>query len=258
MLARFAMRGMRGVHTALTTPTYGFQDVWFNGRSVTLQRDFSSYVMENILFKVKYPAEFHGQTAVEAGVALHPQVAHRLDEIETVDIATQEPAIRIIDKVGALSSPADRDHCIQYMTAIALINGNVTSEDYEDEASLDPRIDALRSKMVVSERAHYSREYLDPNRRSIANAIQVHFKDGRSTGEMEIRYPIGHRTRRTEAIPLLREKFLNNLRSTYGDSTYAQRIGALFDDLQNLDEMTITDFMDALKLRPEDEGTGLN
>ena len=258
MLARFAMRGMRGVHTALTTPTYGFQDVWFNGRSVTLQRDFSSYVMENILFKVKYPAEFHGQTAVEAGVALHPQVAHRLDEIETVDIATQEPAIRIIDKVGALSSPADRDHCIQYMTAIALINGNVTSEDYEDEASLDPRIDALRSKMVVSERAHYSREYLDPNRRSIANAIQVHFKDGRSTGEMEIRYPIGHRTRRTEAIPLLREKFLNNLRSTYGDSTYVQRIGALFDDLQNLDEMTITDFMDALKLRPEDEGTGLN
>ena len=258
MLASFAMRGMPGVHTALTAPVYGFQDVWFKGQRITLQRAFASYVMEKVLFKVKYPAEFHGQTAVEAGVALHPQVVHRLDEIQTVEIKTQEPAIRIIDKTGPLTSPADRDHCIQYMTAIAFIKGNVTSDDYEEEASLDPRIDELRAKMVVSERADYTREYLDPDRRSIANAVQVHFKDGSSTEEVEIRFPIGHHFRRSEAIPLLHEKFLYNLHSTFGGTGYEDRVQAMFEDLEKLDEMPVTDFLETLQLHPEDEGTMSN
>ena len=248
MLASFATRGMPGCHTALTAPDYGFQDAWFNGQKVTLQRPFTSYVMENVLFKVKYPAEFHGQTAVEAGVALHPEVAHRLDEIKSVEISTQEPAMRIIDKRGPLNNPADRDHCIQYMTAVALINGDVTSDDYEDEASCDPRIDALRAKMVMSERTEYSREYLDPDRRSIANAVQVHFDDGTSTREVEVRFPIGHRSRRSEAAPLLFDKFAVNVAETFGETDYTKRVCALFDDLENLDEIAITDFMDTLCL----------
>ena len=258
MLASFAMRGMPGVHTALTASIYGFQDVWFNRQRITLQRAFASYVMEKVLFKVKYPAEFHGQTAVEAAVALYPQVAHRLDEIQTIEIKTQEPAIRIIDKTGSLTSPADRDHCIQYMTAIALIKGNVTSDDYEDEASLDPRIDGLRAKMIVSERTDYTREYLDPDRRSIANAIQVNFKDDSSTEEVEIRFPIGHHLRRSEAIPLLREKFLYNLHSSYGGTGYEDRVQAMFEDLEKLDEIPVTHFLETLQLRPEDEGTTSN
>ena len=245
-LGTFTTRGMPGVKTALTAPTYGFQDVWFEGRSVTLQRELASYVMENVLFKVKYPAEFHGQTAVEAAVALHPQVAHRLPDVKTVEIKTQEPAIRIIDKRGALNNPADRDHCIQYMTAVALIKGNVTSDDYEDDAARDSRINNLREKMVVTERRSYSVEYLDPDRRSIANAIQVHFNDGGITEEIEVRYPIGHRTRRPEAIPLLGAKFLENLRSTYGDGDYSARVQDLFRVPESLDEMPVTDFMDAL------------
>ena len=246
-LGSFAARGMPGVKTALTAPTYGFQDVWYEGRSVTLQRELASYVMENVLFKVKYPAEFHGQTAVEAAVALHPQVAHRLPDVETVEIKTQEPAIRIIDKRGTLNNPADRDHCIQYMTAVALIKGNVTSDDYEEGVARDPRIDSLRGKMVVSERRSYSREYLDPDRRSIANAIQVRFNDGSCTEEIEVRYPIGHRTRRPEAIPLLGAKFLENLHSTFGEGDYSARVQDLFRVPESLDEMPVTNFMDALR-----------
>ena len=256
--AEYASRGMPGVYGALTAPTYGLQDVWFNGDSVTLQRDFESYVMENVLFKVKYPAEFHGQTAVEAGVALHDQVSGRLQDIERIDIFTQEPAIRIIDKRGELTNPADRDHCIQYMTAIALLKGNVTADDYEDEASKDPRIDELRAKMVVSERSDYSREYLDPESRSIANALRVHFTDGNSTDEVEIRYPLGHRRRRDEAIPLLRQKFLENLRSTYGDGEYAENVTALFEDLEALDDMPVTDFMQTLITDLYNEGDDAN
>ena len=254
-LASYATRGMPGVKSALTASRYGFQDVWFDGRAVTLQRPFASYVMENVLFKVKYPAEFHGQTAVEAGVALHPHVVNRLESIKSVEIKTQEPAVRIIDKQGPLHNPADRDHCIQYMTAIALIKGNVTSEDYEDEASRDPRIDALREKMVISEHLDYSREYLDPERRSIANAVQVHFYDGSSTDEVEIRFPIGHRTRRPEAVPLLFDKFDANLAATYGDGEYAIRVRELFDDLEKLDDLSVTEFMDRLSLKDSDGGT---
>ena len=248
-LASFAVRGMPGCHSALTAPNYGFQDVWFNSQAVTLQRDFASYVMENVLFKVQYPAEFHGQTAVEAGVALHPEVANRIDEISSIDIRTQEPAIRIIDKTGPLNNPADRDHCIQYMTAVALMNGSVTSEDYEDQAASDPRIDALREKMVITERADYSREYLDSDLRSIANAVQVRFNDGTSTPEIEVRFPVGHRQRRSEAIPLLNDKFAANLSLTYGESKFAQSIAALFDDLESIDRHPVTEFMNALSLK---------
>ncbi|MCY4476305.1 MAG: bifunctional 2-methylcitrate dehydratase/aconitate hydratase [Chloroflexi bacterium] len=257
-LGTFATRGMPGVKTALTAPTYGFQDVWFEGRSVTMQRDLASYVMENVLFKVKYPAEFHGQTAVEAAVALHPQVFHRLPDVKTVEIKTQEPAIRIIDKRGSLNNPADRDHCIQYMTAVALIKGNVTSDDYEEDGARDSRINNLREKMVVTERRSYSVEYLDPDRRSIANAIQVHFNDGSCTEEIEVRYPIGHRTRRPEAIPLLGAKFLENLRSTYGDCDYSARVQDLFRVPESLDEMSVTDFMDALGAIRATERTASN
>lgn len=247
-LASFAVRGMPGCYSALSAPDYGFQDVWFNGQTVTLQRPFSSYVMENVLFKVKYPAEFHGQTAVEAGVALHPEVAGRLDEISSIEIKTQEPAVRIIDKTGPLDNPADRDHCIQYMTAVALIKGHVTSDDYEGDAARDPRIDALRGKMVVTERADYSREYLDPGLRSIANAVQVHFDDGTSTREVEVRFPIGHRQRRSEAIPLLIDKFAANVEFTFGGTEFEQRVAGLFDDLEMLDEITVVEFMNELKL----------
>ena len=254
-LAAFALRGMSGCYSALTAPNYGFQDVWFEGQDVTLGRPFGSYVMENVLFKVKYPAEFHGQTAVEAGVVLHQQVAQRLEEIRSVEIRTQEPAIRIIDKKGGLNNPADRDHCIQYMTAVALLKGDVTSDDYEDDASNDPRIDALREKMVVSERPEYTTEYLDPEKRSIANAVTVNFDDGSSTDEVEIRFPIGHRTRRSEAIPLLFDKFNANLEATFGDSEFARGVGAKFRNLEDLDEMPVTDFMDALRMYARAERT---
>ncbi len=252
-MAQYAMRGMPGCHSALTAPQFGFQDVWFKGEDITLQRDLHSYVMENVLFKVKYPAEFHGQTAVEAGVALHPQVVGRLDDVKSVNIWTQEPAIRIIDKRGQLNNPADRDHCIQYMTAIALMNGTVTSEDYEDAAARDTRIDALRDRMIVRERPEYTREYLDPDRRSIANAVQVEFVDGSCTEEIEVRYPIGHRRRRNEAVPLLFAKFRENVASTYCDGTYAARVCSLFDDLERLDDMALTDFMEELSVSAQEQ-----
>ena len=162
-----------GYRTALTADTYGFQDVLFNGKPITLARELDSYVMENVLFKVSYPAEFHAQTAAEAAVRLHPEVKDRLDDIDRIVITTHESAIRIIDKRGPLNNPADRDHCIQYITAIGLIKGDITAQDYEDEAAEDPRIDALREKMIVRENEQYSIDYLDPEKRSIANAVQV-------------------------------------------------------------------------------------
>lgn len=257
-MATFALRGIDGCYSALTAPNYGFQDVWFEGKEVTLGSPLESYVMENVLFKVKYPAEFHGQTAVEAGVALHPLVAHRLDAIRSIEIKTQEPAIRIIDKKGELNNPADRDHCIQYMTAVALLKGDVTSDDYEDDASKDSRIDALREKMGISERPEYTAEYLDPEKRSIANAVLVNFDDGSNTDEVEVRFPIGHRTRRSEAVPLLFDKFHANLESTFGDSDFTREVKDKFRNLEDLDEMPVTDFMDALMLKPRAERTAGN
>jgi 2-methylcitrate dehydratase len=206
-LALNSLRGEMGYPSALTAPTWGFEAVLFRGAPVRLGRPLGAYVMENVLFKISYPAEFHAQTAVEAAVRLHPQVAGRLDRIERIVIETQEPALRIIDKTGPLANPADRDHCLQYMVAVALIRGGLEARDYEEEAAADPRIDRLRARTEVRENPRFSRDYLDPDKRSIANAVQVFFDDGSATERVEVDYPIGHRRRRREAIPLLEDKF---------------------------------------------------
>ncbi len=210
-LAWMALKGEMGYPSALTAKNWGFNDVLFKGKDIIRDKPYGDYVIRNILFKVAFPAEFHAQTAVEAAIILHPQIKYKLDEIQKVVITTQESAIRIIDKQGPLSNPADRDHCIQYMTAIGLIFGNLSAEDYEDQRAMDPRIDTLREKMVCVEDSQYSKDYLDPDKRSIANAVQVFFNNGKKTEKVEVPYPIGHRRRRDEAVPLLAKKFEENL-----------------------------------------------
>src|SRR5467141_3478417 len=210
-LALIAKTGEMGYPSVLTAKTWGFYDVLFRGKPFKFQRPYGSYVMENVLFKISFPAEFHAQTAVEAAVELHSEVKDRLDEIKRIEIVTHESAIRIIDKKGPLNNPADRDHCIQYMVAIGLIKGNLTAADYEDAVASDPRIDALRAKMICVENKRYSRDYLDPRKRSIANQLQIFFKDGTKTRKVTVEYPLGHRRRRDEGIPLLEEKFRRNL-----------------------------------------------
>jgi 2-methylcitrate dehydratase len=212
-LALMAMQGEIGYPSALTARNWGYYDVLFSGKPFSLDRPLACYVMENVLFKVSFPAEFHAQTAVECALKLHVHVKDRLNEIDKVEITTQESALRIIDKTGPLHNPADRDHCIQYMTAIGLIFGELTADHYENVVAKDPRIDALRGKMICRENTQYSKDYLDPEKRSIANAVQVFFKDGSSTEKIAVEYPIGHRRRRTEAIPLLIKKFDSNLAS---------------------------------------------
>ena len=221
-LALMAVKGEMGYPTALSAPGWGFQDVLFNGQELKLARPFDSYVMENVLFKVSYPAEFHAQTAAECAVQLHEEVKNRLDEIDKITITTHESAIRIIDKEGPLNNPADRDHCIQYITAVGLVHGDITADHYEDEAAADPRIDALRDKMVVIEKGQYTVDYLDPNKRSIANAVQVHYKDGTASELVECEYPLGHRFRREEAIPKVIEKFTNNISTHYSQKQQKQ------------------------------------
>jgi 2-methylcitrate dehydratase len=216
-LALWTMAGERGYATPLTTPRWGFHDVMLSGKAITVNRPYGSYVMEHVLFKVAYPAEFHAQTAAEAAVALHPIVAGRLEQIERIVIETQESAVRIIDKTGPLKNPADRDHCLQYITAVALLHGELTSDHYEAGAAADPRIDELREKMQVLENRTYSLDYLDPQKRSIANAVQVFFSDGTSSVRVEVEYPLGHRRRRAEAVPLLRTKFRDNARSVLSE-----------------------------------------
>lgn len=206
-LALITMTGEMGYPSALSAETWGYFDVLFKGKPFTFPQGFGSYVMENILFKISFPAEFHAQTAVEAGMTLHGEVKDRLDDIEKVVIETQEAGVRIIDKTGPLDNPADRDHCIQYMTAVPMIFGRLTAADYEDEVANDPRIDALRDKMQVQENEEFTKDYFDPGKRYIGNAIQVFFKDGTSTQRVAIDYPIGHRRRREEGIPALVRKF---------------------------------------------------
>ena len=210
-LALIAMTGEMGYPSALTAKTWGYYDVLFKGRPFEFKQGYGSYVMENILFKISYPAEFHSQTAVEVGMTLHDQVKNRLDDIEKVVIETQEPGVRIIDKTGPLDNPADRDHCIQYMTAVPMIFGRLTAADYENDVASDPRIDALRDKMVVRENEGYTRDYFDAEKRYIGNAVQVFFKDGSSTENIEVHFPIGHRKRREEGIPVLLQKFESSL-----------------------------------------------
>jgi 2-methylcitrate dehydratase len=244
------MKGEMGYPSALTAPGWGFQDVWFNGEEITLERDLGAYVMENILFKVSFPAEFHAQTAVEAAFELHDEVASRLDEIDTIIITSQESALRIIDKTGPLNNPADRDHCIQYMTAIGLLKGSLSADDYEDEAAADPRVDRLRDKMVMQHDQRFTDEYLDADKRSIANAIQVRFKDGSSTENVTVEYPIGHRRRRDDAKPLLVEKFRANI-ATQLDNERVERLSELFADQSALVSMAVDEMMDLLLPVPE-------
>lgn len=242
-LALMAIKGEMGYATALTAKGWGFQDVLFKGQELKLSRSLGSYVMENVLFKVSYPAEFHAQTAAEAAVQLHPEIIGRIDEIKEITITTHESAIRIIDKTGPLHNPADRDHCLQYITAIGLLKGNITAEDYEDDVAADPRIDELREKMVTVEKESYTTDYLNPEKRSIANAIQVHFVDGTSTDVIDCEYPLGHRFRRDEAVLKIFEKYAYNLSTQYTDkqSGRIQKITNNFDEVQ---QMNTTDFVD--------------
>jgi 2-methylcitrate dehydratase len=241
-LALLVLRGQIGYPTALSAKTWGFYDALFRGSRFAVSRPFGNYVMENVLFKVSYPAEFHAQTAVEAAVQLHPHVKDRLDQIQRIVIETQESSVRIIDKTGPLNNPADRDHCIQYMVAIPLLHGTLTAEHYEDKVAADPRIDLLRNKMQVVEKKQYSVDYLDPEKRSIANAIQVFFSDGSSSPRIEIHYPIGHRRRRKDAIPLLQKKFHAAVGAEFS-SEKAKSLLSLFDDGNKLDAMPVEQFM---------------
>lgn len=246
-LAMMAVEGEMGYPSALSARGWGFQDALFGGKPVKLARPFDSYVMENVLFKVSFPAEFHAQTAVEAAIELHPVVRDRLGEIESVTITTQESAKRIIDKTGPLHNPADRDHCIQYMVAIGLIFGELTADHYEDAVAADPRIDALREKTTVVEDERYSRDYLDPEKRSIANAVQVSFNDGTSTEKVEVEYPVGHRRRREESIPLLEQKFADNLRTRL-PARRREEVLALCTDRKLLGDTPVNEFMRMLTL----------
>jgi 2-methylcitrate dehydratase len=247
-LALISMTGEMGYPSALSAKTWGFQDVSFRGKPMTLARPFGSYVMENVLFKISFPAEFHAQTAVECAVRLHPQVKNRLGEIARVEITTHESAMRIIDKSGPLHNPADRDHCIQYMTAIGLIFGELTAAHYEDGVAADPRIDALRAQMTIAEDAGYSRDYLDPDRRSIANAVRVVFTDGSATDTIAVEYPIGHRRRRAEGIPLLVAKASAAFSAHFGTET-ALSLGEIFKDRAALSRLPVHVLTDRLATR---------
>jgi len=243
-LALIALTGEMGYPSVLSAPTWGFQAVAFKGQPVRLARPLGSYVMENVLFKISFPAEFHAQTAVECALQLHPQVQDRLDAIARVELTTHESAIRIIDKTGPLHNPADRDHCLQYMTAIGLIFGELTAGHYEDTIAADPRIDALRAKMTVVEDRQYSRDYLDPDKRSIANAVQVFFQDGSKTDKIEVHFPIGHRRRRAEGIPVLQRKAHAAFAAHFGADRAAQLM-EMFDQRNRLEAMPVHAFVQA-------------
>ena len=259
-LADIALRGEMGIPGALTAKQWGFYDVLFSKtnkdqqikpeaeRRFRFQREYGSYVMENILFKLSFPAEFHAQTACEAAVTLHPQVKDRLDEIDRIELTTHDSAIRIISKEGKLANPADRDHCLQYMVAVPLIFGELTAEHYEDDFHVShPRIDTLRDKMIVREDKQYSADYHDPDKRSIANAIQIVFKDGSRTDKVAVEYPIGHRRRREEGIPVLESKFRRNLLTCF-PLARSEKILERCQDRDGLETMPVNDFMSMLAL----------
>lgn len=259
-LAMITMAGEMGIPGVLTAPQWGFYDVLFSKtnkdqqikpveqRRFSLPQPYASYVMENILFKISFPAEFHSQTACEAAVRLHPHVKDRLQDISRIVITTHESAIRIISKVGPLANPADRDHCIQYIVAVPLAFGDLVAEHYEDSFhSANPIIDELRGRMEIIEDPRYSREYLEADKRSIANAVQVFFKDGSSTERIAVEYPIGHRRRRAEGIPVLEQKFLSNLRTRFPEHR-CQQIMALCLDKVRLEATPVNVFMEMLTI----------
>ena len=241
-LALIAMTGEMGYPSALTARTWGYYDVLFKGEPFEFQRGYGSYVMENVLFKISYPAEFHSQTAVEAAMTLHADVKDRIDDIEKIVIETQETAVRIIDKTGPLDNPADRDHCIQYMVAVPLIFGRLTAADYENDVANDPRIDVLRETMEVREHTQYTKDYFDPEKRHIGNALQVFFRDGTSTDRIGVDFPIGHRERRKEGIPALKQKFVDSVSPKLADKQWAE-LDTLCADREKLAATAVDDFM---------------
>lgn len=242
-LAWMTMQGEMGYPSALTAKKWGFYDTIMKGQPLKFARAFDAYVMENVLFKISFPAEFHAQTAVECAIALHPQIKDKLNQIEKIHLTTQESAVRIISKSGPLHNPADRDHCLQYMVAVALLHGDLKADYYENEFANDTRIDLLRSKMQVEEDPQFSRDYLDPEKRSIANSIQIFFADGTKTEKVVVEYPVGHRRRREEGIPLMFEKFENAASSHYTKEKVVKML-ALFKDQAALENMPVNEFMD--------------
>jgi 2-methylcitrate dehydratase len=239
--ALIALRGEMGYPSALSAKGWGFQDVLFKGKPLTKPQPFGSYVMENVLFKISFPAEFHAQTAVECAMTLHPRIKSRLGEITRVLIETQEPGVRIIDKTGPLSNPADRDHCIQYMTAVPLIFGRLTAADYEDAVAADPRIDALRSIMEVRENTAFTSEYYERDKRFIGNAVQVFYRDGSASERIQVDFPIGHRRRRAEGMPVLVKKFESSVAAHF-DARQSAAICALFAS-SDIDQMPVQELM---------------
>ena len=244
-LALMVLNGEPGLPSVLTAPKWGFDDVLFKGNRLKFQRPYGSYVMENVLFKISFPAEFHAQTAVECALQLHPLVRDRLDRIDRIELHTQEPAIRIISKTGLLHNPADRDHCLQYMVAVPLIHGHLTAAHYEDEFARDPRLDALRAKMTVRENPQFTRDYYDPAKRAIGNAVQVFFTDGTATALVIVEYPIGHRRRRAEGLPLLRQKFRDALATRFPVERVEQIVSLCHESAQ-FDETPVSEFVDRL------------
>ena len=237
-----ALKGEMGYPSALSARTWGFQDVLFKGNALSVPQPFGSYVMENVLFKISYPAEFHAQTAVEAAMTLHPQINAKLGQVDRVVIETQEPGVRIIDKTGPLANPADRDHCIQYMVAVPLLFGRLAASDYEDQVANDPRVDELRAKMQVKENATFTQEYYAADKRYIGNAVQVFFRDGSSSPRVQVDYPIGHRKRRAEGMPLLVKKFETSVAEHFGIKQTAS-IKKMFADPTALAAMPVSDFV---------------
>lgn len=246
-LALKALSGEMGYPSALSAKFWGFEDVKMKGARLTIPQEFGSYVMENVLFKISFPAEFHAQTAVECALKLHDEVKNRLDAIQEIIITTQESGHRIINKVGPLANPADRDHCIQYMVAIPLIFGRLSADDYEDSVANDPRVDALREKMVVKVDDRYTKEYLEPDKRSIANAVQIFYKDGTQSAKVEVEYPIGHRRRRDEGIPLLVAKFEKNLSKKLSPKK-CEQIKNICSNQSTLESMAFNEFSDLFGL----------
>ena len=245
-LALMARTGEMGYPSVLTAKTWGFYDVLFKGKEFEFQRPYGSYVMENVLFKISYPAEFHAQTAVEAAMSLHEQLKtarKSVDDIERIIIRTNEACIRIIDKQGPLNNPADRDHCIQYMVAVPLIFGRLTAADYEDGVAADPRIDALRKRIVCVEDEQLTENYHDPAKRSIANALSVQFKDGTRLKEVLVEYPIGHKRRRKDGIPLLEAKFRTNLARRFAPKQQKAILEVSLDQAR-LEAMPVNEYVD--------------
>ncbi|MFT7432505.1 MAG: 2-methylcitrate dehydratase [Alphaproteobacteria bacterium] len=245
-LAMVAMSGETGYTSALSAPTWGFYDVLFKGHPFEFQRPYGCYVMENVLFKISFPAEFHAQTAVECAVTLHESIKDRIDDIEKIDLITHESAIRIISKEGALHNPADRDHCLQYMVACGLLFGDLEAKHYEDDVASNPQIDALCLKMNVSENKQFSTDYHDPEKRSIANAMQITFKDGSQTDLITVEYPIGHKRRRAEGMPVLVSKFKKAIYGRFASNKANNIIEAMSAD--KFPQMAVPVFMDMWKI----------